>query len=1292
MNDKTEASAGPLVIEKTEHPLPELRTKLLFTSKELVVKGDERSTLDPKESIVIPYGNYTLVIGRGFNEIQVFDGQGRKINGLDNFSTMIVDWRQFKKVGYENYWKMVIDSSLLPPSAEGYRIVTSFPENLQPFITDFIKKTGKNNNSCMMPETPWVLSNERTEQMVFRIGGGHIIIRQQDTGQFIAFQTKTAEGVDLAPRNWVRVDSCDLWTGSLPDQIVSEYKPLRLDGVVNFEKTTDYLALVYDNRLLLVKVGQENVEAVFSDNINGIRRNIAVDPNNSKIIYYCSTYAPRSIVKLDTNGNPAAWSTEALDLPHKFNEIDNLQIDPTGYFFTFELKGEFFILSRDELKVIKKIPNLYNGRLNAQGKIHGVNENGHLVTYEVNFAEVAQQMEERRLSRLATGLTADLFKEEAAIKPAEASVEESHHLVKVRQEVEDAFNKQIQTITALEELPRIKNALSTLRARLQSEGLRAAQIDFITQRIQEKVAHLEQILAKPMIDQAIIELTNKLQGSLTIASISEAKADLANLQSLARLADEQTRSAIRVIEQDFSQKLADVFKREGAVVERDVTEIINGVRAELEGMQTMSEFADWQDFRLPQLISKLGSLASDVPLEAYETQKKILDARHRLQELAIEFETRFREKYAQVRERASEVMVQQVELLRADISSFLARFREKQFKDRQLAETYIQSSQALEAIRTEISELAKRNPDAAREVDRELKAKLATGMSEVERGGLTTVAETGQQMVLFGTTLFPRWEGKVQEKVQRDVDLVFIADDKSKGPGVTADKLLGDIGIMETNSKGKTEINRLFEGMLRENEWRYGSVSYRGEYVPSSYMTQAEYRKIKQDFADWNKGDTSKIRKGLQEKKAALLNWYKSRQPKHSRELDKDKVWAERFRVLLNEYAVYVAENYILLLSRVDRIRNSPETEFANGSGYVPEWQSHWTLDETTEQYLEEMAKSSKMQLDLQEGLLNLKGHAGTGKDVLVKMFCNMTNRPYFSIDCSKWTTEFELSEDVVLEAEDGASKTVKVPSVVLKAITTPGAVLYFNEINAMPEQAQIFLHGLMDEKRTLTLKTSSGKSIRALNSVILMGSMNPGYPGTFSPQFATKSRMVGIEIDYPPLYRQKDEGDTNPNPPISAAEALRVARQVDSLADLTYETNPKHNMFVKIWDSFVNGIQNDAPELSVVQRFDIEAILTMVEFAQKLREGFILKFEKRSASELKGKLTVDQPITGREMRRMAYMLSKMTPEEKATANPELTIRGLISQFFLSHLDNQKEKEEIRTAMATWTSFKRLAA
>ena len=257
------------------------------------------------------------------------------------------------------------------------------------------------------------------------------------------------------------------------------------------------------------------------------------------------------------------------------------------------------------------------------------------------------------------------------------------------------------------------------------------------------------------------------------------------------------------------------------------------------------------------------------------------------------------------------------------------------------------------------------------------------------------------------------------------------------------------------------------------------------------------------------------------------------------------------------------------------------------------------------------MAISLKMQLDLQEGMHGLKGHAGTGKDVLIKMFCSQTNRPYFGFDCSKWTTEFELSEDVILEAKDGASYTVKIPSTILTGITTPGAVVYLNEFTAMPEQAQIFLHALMDEKRSLTLKTSSGKTIKAHASVLLAGSWNPDYPGTFPIQFATRSRISEQEIGYPPLTRKADVGDQNPNAPYDASEALRIARGVDSLADLTYEASLERNEYVKMWDKYINGIDNGALEPTGTQKFDIDASLALVQFANNLRENFIKIFEK---------------------------------------------------------------------------------
>ena len=232
-------------------------------------------------------------------------------------------------------------------------------------------------------------------------------------------------------------------------------------------------------------------------------------------------------------------------------------------------------------------------------------------------------------------------------------------------------------------------------------------------------------------------------------------------------------------------------------------------------------------------------------------------------------------------------------------------------------------------------------------------------------------------------------------------------------------------------------------------------------------------------------------------------------------------------------------------MKQIERISNANDPEHENGKGAVPAWSNHWVIAPEDEKMLEEMSDDFKMQLRNQEGILNLVGHAGTGKDVLMKIFANSTNRPYFAFDCSKWTTEFELSEDIVIEAEGGASRTLKVPSVVMNAITTPGAIMYFNEFNAMPEQAQIFLHALLDEKRSLTLKTSSGKVVKAEPTVLFASSMNAGYPGTFDPQMATRSRMVTLPIKYPPLHREKEAGDTNPNAPYSASEALKIARNV---------------------------------------------------------------------------------------------------------------------------------------------------
>jgi MoxR-like ATPase len=323
--------------------------------------------------------------------------------------------------------------------------------------------------------------------------------------------------------------------------------------------------------------------------------------------------------------------------------------------------------------------------------------------------------------------------------------------------------------------------------------------------------------------------------------------------------------------------------------------------------------------------------------------------------------------------------------------------------------------------------------------------------------------------------------------------------------------------------------------------------------------------------------------------------------------------------------------------------------------------------------------------------MLLLKGHAGTGKDVRLLMFAAMTNRPYFSFDCTKWTTESDLSEDLVLEAVDGASQTMRLPSTILNAITTPGGILYLNEFNAMPQQSQTFLHALLDSKRAITLKTSSGKVVRAHPSVLIVGSMNPNYPGTFEPQLATRSRIVSLEIDYPPMKREKEPGDLIAEAPYDASEALRMARSMDSLSDLTYEADIKRNDFVKMWDKYVNGIENGASDPNPTQRYDIEVILALVQFANKLREDFVKVFEK--TRDARKALPVTQPITGRELRRCAYALNKIPPEEKANlAGAENVAKVLLEQFYLSHFDKKEDKDKILAAMTAWRVKHRVAA
>lgn len=837
-------------------------------------------------------------------------------------------------------------------------------------------------------------------------------------------------------------------------------------------------------------------------------------------------------------------------------------------------------------------------------------------------------------------------------------------------------------------------ALETLRAQLSGRGFTEAQVAFLTAGIAEAINLRQRVFATHEAGKLLQNLDPQIsQGFVSTANIADLQKQLDRLSHISDLLDANTRTAIIRLTQRFQYQTAELYQKQAEPIRAELSDMVVGVKARLDQIHSKGELADWREDSLPMLREKLAIMANNCPEAAVEVLNQINQTRREIDKLADAYKEKFDKSYRDVREKAVEVIAERTVIVAGNIDTFVAGLAERRFPTVQAAKEYIaRSSREGEKaqLEKEIDALKERTPEKAAELSKALKVKIANLYAEITRASKVKVTESGQQMEPFGPkgeVLFPVWEHKVknQEAPQKkQFSFIFIPDEKTKGPGITLDQIRGDVGVMFIDAKGKLQKVRLFEGDDYEDLWRYGLHTKIKGAIPHTYMTQGEFIQLKKELDLWER-PSSPLRMERDQKKAALLTHLQTR-PKDQ---PVSPAWQAELNRLNSAYEQFVADHSttLMFITRFNKIKNSPEIEYANGKGYVPDMENHWVVDEDTENYLATMATHLNAQTKLKEGLLMLKGHAGTGKDVLVKIFCARTKRIYFGFDCSKWTTDEDLTQVILLDASEGATKTIKVPSAVLNAINTPGAVLYFNEFNAMPEDTQIFLHSLLDEKRNITLKTESGKVIKADESVVFIASMNPGYKGTSPIQIATRSRMVEMEIDYPPLLGKNKPGDTNSNAPYSPSEALRIARGVSSLGDLTLDEEE----FTKVWDHYVNLIDNGTAKLTPVQNYDLEVILALVQFSDKLRQEFIKTFEK-TGGQRTPTLPVNLPVTGREMRRAANALSMVPEQDKAlqTVSPEARARALLDTYFLCHFDKASEKDTIRAAMQQWKSAKRL--
>jgi len=760
---------------------------------------------------------------------------------------------------------------------------------------------------------------------------------------------------------------------------------------------------------------------------------------------------------------------------------------------------------------------------------------------------------------------------------------------------------------------------------------------------------------------------------------------------VAYITDAAVKEEFSVFQVEMRQKTNKILVERAAEVGENVQSQMKMFEEMLAEVSTDVALDRWQEeegseflkslTRLAMECASLGSVAHVVITSAINTfHQKIRERKRQLKEVCMD-----------IHREAAGPKKELFEAVQGSVIHFIDDLMEKTFATRAEAEQWVERSQAYKNLQISIAELSDKDESGAEKLSRSLKVGVMRAYGHFET---CENVDLEADEVMIGRVAFPRWQGETMKKHEPRYELTFLQDNRTVGPGINSDDYQGNVCVRRINSAGSISIFRLFEGLENEDEWKTGSYIQRGLRVSPSYTSRAQAIEIRKKYNDWSKGVESLIRKELKEKRDKLKSIH-AKLPKFQDKKDKHTPRPVRkvsegirkeYQEALNEYSKFCQENYISLLKRIDKVMSKPIPEEKNGRGYVPDIEDHWVMTPDTMRNLEKIAKELKMQGELNEGILNLAGHAGTGKDVLVKMFCALTGRPYFAMDLTHWTTEFELGEDVQLEAVDGATQTVKVPSVVLRAIRTPGAVMYFNEINAMKEPAFIFLHALFDEKRSMTLKTSSGKTIEAHPSVLFVSSMNPGYPGTTPPQIASRRRLVTHHVEYPSFRVNPDD----PNSPFDFSEAMMIARSVDSLTDFTLEKNLNRNDFVKIWEANINNgefARDELPKLTVEQKFDLEVIFSLLYMADLLRKDFIINFEK--SRDVKKALPVRNPISLGEMRRIAYWIGQMTVEEKIKADPDDVARSLIETYFLSHNDNSGERQEIARAMKAWNSRKR---
>lgn len=281
----------------------------------------------------------------------------------------------------------------------------------------------------------------------------------------------------------------------------------------------------------------------------------------------------------------------------------------------------------------------------------------------------------------------------------------------------------------------------------------------------------------------------------------------------------------------------------------------------------------------------------------------------------------------------------------------------------------------------------------------------------------------------------------------------------------------------------------------------------------------------------------------------------------------------------------------------IERHRGEADEYFKGLKRRVPEFDEHWRITDFHMAKLEEVAETLNLQLDNHRGILILQGEAGTGKNVLVDMLSNLSNREVVSILCNENSVKEDLTYEFYYDPEKG---TYKLPSKLVEGIQTPGAIILFDEINALKPGIAKMMNSLFDYRRRIFLpEGGKEREIIVDPTVLFVGTMNPqNYGGVnrLSPEVKSRARVV--DIDYPPFEEMRG-GRTH----YKSDEAEMLAAYMDTLGEL------KQQELKQCWDYVINrDTTNGADRIlqgNPAIETDIRRVYDVIRVANRLRDMY---------------------------------------------------------------------------------------